>query len=62
MFLAPPTSALLPWFPEPRKWNKEIATRILFSILDEDVEKRKWASVPTSDAMTLCYNKDYATQ
>lgn len=47
------TALLLPWFPSTGNKIKDIATKNLFTILEEYVETRRKADVPSSDAIDL---------
>ncbi|KAF9457599.1 cytochrome P450 [Collybia nuda] len=50
---ATPTSLLLPWLPSPAKKQKEVATQEIYTLLDQFVEKRRAADVPSSDAIDV---------
>lgn len=47
------TALLLPWFPSTGKKIKDIATKNLFTILEEYIKLRRQADVPDSDAIDL---------
>ena len=50
---ATPTALLLPWFPGPAKKRKERVTKALYTKLDDYIELRKNAAVPSSDAIDV---------
>ena len=54
---ATPTALLLPWFPSTSRKNKEIATKSLFTTLQNYVELRKKSDVPTLDAIDILLGK-----
>ena len=59
---ATPTALLLPWFPSTGKKNKEIATKSLYTTLNDYVELRKKADVPTLDAIDILLGKGLTTE
>ena len=50
---ATPTALLLPWFPGPAKRRREQATKDLYIKLQDYVELRRDAQVPSSDAFDV---------
>ena len=58
---ATPTALLLPWFPGPAKKRKEQATKDLYIKLQDYVELRRNAVVPSSDAIDVLLEQGLTT-
>ena len=58
---ATPTAMLFPWFPGPAKKRKERVSKALFTKLQNYVELRKNAAVPSSDSIDVLLGQGVPT-
>ncbi|KAJ7137456.1 cytochrome P450 [Mycena crocata] len=59
---ATPVGVLLPWFPSPARKGREKAMMYLFGMLYKQVETRRNAAVPSSDAFDVLLSQGSSTE